>query len=180
MNMSHQPYETWLFDPGELTPQQSAELAAHLETCDECKQIQAAWLDVHQLIRRDAAVSVPAGFTQRFSASLPERKARERSRQIRRTLFLLGGGVILFSLVFLGIAIATISPADFLTRTVQALTAATETWDQIGLGIQFLLNLAPPIVPIFLGMALLGWVLILTMTWIFTMKRFSIKGEGNR
>jgi hypothetical protein len=82
--------------------------------------------------------------------------------------------------VFLGIAIATISPADFLTRTVQALTAATETWDQIGLGIQFLLNLAPPIVPIFLGMALLGWVLILTMTWIFTMKRFSIKGEGNR
>ncbi len=64
--MSHDPYDEWLLTDEELTEEQRQELDAHLETCEECRQIASAWQAVEtRLLSVPEAVPDP-GFTQRW------------------------------------------------------------------------------------------------------------------
>lgn len=178
--MSHQPFETWLFDPTDLTPEQSAELNAHLETCTECAQIQAAWESVAQAMQIEEEAPVPAGFTQRFMKSLPERKAMQRARQIRRTMFFLGGGTLLAMIFFLGYLVFSHTPVEFMMRIIQVLSGTADSLGRAQDVTRVFVSIAPQPVLIFLGLALASWVLILSLTWITAIVRFSVKGEGNQ
>lgn len=177
--MSHQPYETWLLEPEELTAQQAAELQAHLETCPECKQLDNAWRNVLGMIRSEPVVPAPAGFTQRWKADLGARKAEKQARQIRRTLFLMVAGIVVVTLGFVAYLAATMTPADIMVHGMRTITIVSSSTREAQQFLQYLLRITPPIIPIFLGLAAASWVLALSLTWVITVMRFSFKGEPN-
>ena len=178
--MSHQPYDTWLLNPEELTAQQAAELRAHLETCPECKQLNNAWGNVLGMIRSEPVVPAPAGFAQRWKADLEARKAKKRAQQIRRTFFLMIAGIVVISLGFIAFLAATMTPAEFMLHAVRTFTSVSTSAREAQQFVQYLLRISPPAVPILLGLAAASWVLVLSLTWLFTVMRFSIKGELNQ
>lgn len=178
--MSHQPYETWLLETEELTAQQAAELRAHLDTCPECKQLKNAWGNVLGMIRSEPVVPAPAGFAQRWKADLEARKAKKQARQIRRTLFLMVAGIAVISLGFIVFLATTMTPAEFMVHAMRTITTVSSSAREAQQFLQYLLRITPPVIPILIGLAAASWVLALSLTWLITVLRFSIKGEPNQ
>jgi hypothetical protein len=89
--MNHQQYEEWLFvyyddaamqRPDErLTPEQGAELGAHLKECADCRQLAQAWQAVDAHLRQAPSLEPAPGFTQRWQARLQADRQQVLRRQ---------------------------------------------------------------------------------------------------
>jgi hypothetical protein len=90
--MSHQPYETWLFDETELSREQAQALQAHLHECQQCRGLEKSWKTLDGKIQATPMVSPQPGFSQRWRASLAERRARQQMLQV--TLYRLFGRLL--------------------------------------------------------------------------------------
>lgn len=113
--MNHHTYEEWLFadlgrkrpEKGDLplTLEQKAALQEHLQTCESCRLLAAAWREVETDLW-DAPMAEPApGFTSRWQATLLiERKRLERRQSLAMLAFVVGAVVLLVgSLVVLSL-----------------------------------------------------------------------------
>jgi len=106
--MGHQPFELWLLEENSLTPSQKQELAAHLSTCAECRQLHLSLAAATGLVATAPLVSPSPGFTDRWRVTLVEHRARQHKRQTR--LFFLS--TILGALVALAALIGVLSLAN--------------------------------------------------------------------
>ena len=91
--MTHQAYLDWYFASLDsaseaLTPQQQAELVAHLDGCSECRQWEQTWQALERDLRQETQLAPQPGFTQRWQA----RQAAENKLRLQRQ------GIILFTL----------------------------------------------------------------------------------
>lgn len=116
--MSHQPFDTWVFEPGSLSPDDRRALQAHLETCAQCQRLERKWRAVHHELRAHPMASPAPGFTQRWQASLAERRARDQRRQAWKIFGILLGAATFILLLLASYEIATTSPAEWLTGAV--------------------------------------------------------------
>lgn len=174
--MSHQPYETWIFDPPEPGSEKDGELQAHLNDCTDCASLYHSWVGVQSLIRQEVEVSPPAGFTKRWMEDLPARKARQRRRQIRRALLWLGGSIFLLSLALLAYYFATMTPADISKAVVKFFVNTGQTLTGIRIIFEWILRVTPPAVAAGVSALLAGWVLLLIFTWAVIVHRLTRKG----
>ncbi len=106
--MNHQTFEEWLFtdlgrkrpEKGDLplTLEQKEALQEHLQTCESCRLLAAAWREVETNLW-DAPLIEPApGFTSRWQAAfLVERKRLERRQSLAMLAFVVGMVVLLIS-----------------------------------------------------------------------------------
>jgi hypothetical protein len=87
--MRHKPYENWILEGTSLSRSESILLTNHLKSCSQCQLLQSTWLaSEKQFI--DARMHAPQpGFTQRWQSHLIYRREHERSRQVRRNLFMI-------------------------------------------------------------------------------------------
>jgi hypothetical protein len=112
--MNHQLYQDWLFethdqssekDAESLTPQQEADLRAHLQSCQECGKLADSWREVEGQLRRTPEAAPEPGFTARWQARLEVDRLRLHRRQTLATLgFSVAGAFLLIgSLLVLGL-----------------------------------------------------------------------------
>ena len=172
--MSHQPFETWLLDESNHTQEQEAALQAHLANCAECRQIHAGWQEA-QLSLKSVRMAKPAsGFSQRFSASLAQRRAvQAHRRQIRNLILGLSLGLIATALILTAVLFTFSSPTEIFVNGVEVLMKGVNRWNQV----VHVLSAAMQH-PIFLVV----WILVtcgvsvLACGWLFTLWRISVQG----
>ena len=100
--MSHQPFENWLFSKESLTVDQLRDLQAHLGSCETCRQVESAWLEVHQQFKRVPAVLPSPEFSLRWQVHLAERRQKlHRRHSWTLFAFSLGSALLLFGLLAL-------------------------------------------------------------------------------
>ncbi len=172
--MSHQPFETWLLEENNRTPEQEAALQAHLLNCAECRQIHTGWQAASQSLN-SARIARPApGFTQRFSASLAERRAQQaHRRQIRNLILGLSLGLIATAVLLTAIIFTFTTPVELFVNGVEAVTVGVNRWNQISHVLSAAMQQ-----PIFLVV----WILVtcgvsfLACAWLFSLWRISVQG----
>jgi len=174
--MSHQPYETWLFDETELSREQAQALQAHLHECQQCRGLEKSWKTLDGKSQATLMVSPQPGFSQRWRASLAERRARQQMLQVRR-LFIGFLVASLFTLLLLVVVFfLTASPVNLLVAVFEGVTNLIIRGSQIQRVIVPWLETVPLIIPI------AGWVIIssvlslLSLFWIYSLWRFQSQG----
>lgn len=77
--MNHQPFENWLFSEDPLPPENKRELDEHIQTCDQCRDIQDAWFGVATLFQDVPDLEPAPGFVERWSNRLAVEKKLDQS-----------------------------------------------------------------------------------------------------
>jgi hypothetical protein len=101
--MDHQVYEDWLFidlDKTEktLTPEQEASLQEHLETCESCRLLAAAWQEMESQLSIASMLAPESGFAQRWQTRLEADLERlHRKQSVTVLAFSVGGAILLFA-----------------------------------------------------------------------------------
>jgi predicted anti-sigma-YlaC factor YlaD len=86
--MMHTPYEDWLLEAEDLSPELRAELDAHLEICAECKQLADGLGGLEPVLRRLTFAEPQPGFGMRFQERLAiDRERRHWLQNIAALLF---------------------------------------------------------------------------------------------
>jgi len=94
--MNHRTYEDWLFDSYDeekLPAQQDADLQVHLQDCEDCRSLAAAWEQVETELRRAPILAPRSGFALRWQASLEADRRRMHQRQTAAALIFTSFGV---------------------------------------------------------------------------------------
>jgi anti-sigma factor RsiW len=172
--MNHQPFETWLVDEVTITPEQETALQAHLEVCPHCRQIKTGWQAARSSLQTAPLVRPAPGFSQRFSATLAERRAREiHRRQIRRLILGLTLGLVISIGLLGGIIFSVASPVDLMVKGAGAVTGILSGFIRI----EHLLFSALQ-QPWVLGIWILATsgISILVVGWMITLWRISSQG----
>jgi hypothetical protein len=173
--MDHLPFEDWLLNEESLTPRQTRELSAHLQTCRSCSALAELDLALHSVRQAEPA----RGFTNRFQDRLAEHRQGMRRRNA------LGFSLMTLSVVgtFTGLAWPALrtafeSPVDVVSSWLSSLVglwASIHALIQAGL---VLLRVAPGFVPGYIWTVLLfgltGW----SVVWIFSLLKFTRIPQG--
>jgi hypothetical protein len=174
--MSHQPYDNWLYDEAELSNEQAHALQVHLQECRQCSEQYQAWKAVNAQFRSVQVESPLSGFSQRWRASLAERRLRQQARQIRQ-FFLVLLGAALFTLLLLVITLlVTTSPLNLLVSAYQSLIRLVIQGNHIQHVFLPLLGSLPPVIPIAAWIILSSIMGLLSILWVGSVWRISHLG----
>jgi hypothetical protein len=167
--MNHQPFENWLFDHKELSPLQHQQLKSHLEQCKKCQQLASAW----HLVERQIDLSTPAsprpGFTDRWCADLPARKAAHQKDDGRRWLIGLSSGAALTLLILIVLNSNTQSISHILGSVANLYTRLAAWISQIRNFIFILANTIPSYVWVAIIVALVSWLVVAGLVWTYAL-----------
>jgi hypothetical protein len=120
---NHQPFRDWLFTAEPLSEQENLQLIDHLNTCEACCQLSAAWRNVEKQFSVDAQVSPPAGFTERWQGVLTTDLDRKFRRQTVVTLAIFViGALMLFGLLSLFLFPVIQTPLPYLLTALYRVT----------------------------------------------------------
>jgi hypothetical protein len=97
--MKHKLYESWILDDSTLNKTEQQLLREHLKTCQQCQKLKTAWLESRNRIKSASIYQPQLGFRQRWLTMLSKRREFEKTRQVRRTLFIL---ILIMGMAFLG------------------------------------------------------------------------------
>jgi hypothetical protein len=182
--MNHQPFENWILAEEKLSPENSRALQDHLETCQQCQQLQSAWTGVVELFQEVPQVEPAPGFASRFQERLAverqiERTIRNRWQSI--IMLILICNVIAALVILLGTQFLTTfdSPLELFLSGVYRL-ASVVSWINVVQNIFFtLFKTATSIVPVglwaLLGIGSLGAGAI----WIISLTSFTVLPRRN-
>jgi hypothetical protein len=87
--MKHKPFDSWILNDPPINKAEQQELKEHLKICPQCNRLKTAWNESQILIKSARVYSPKPGFSQNWQTMLLKRREIERTRQVRRTLFLL-------------------------------------------------------------------------------------------
>lgn len=178
--MVHQPIEKWIIEGTPLTPEQQAQLEEHLRICKHCRELQRSLLEVDELLMQAEMLSPAEGFTQRFQATLAERKALKNRRQLRKFfLSLLGAAMVTFGAMGLYIAM-TSSPVEVVTRLLENSTRVLINLDQLERFVTTVFNTLPPYLSVGIWVVAASGLVLFTLLWIGALWRTSFQGVFNK
>jgi hypothetical protein len=173
--MEHQPFENWIIDELELTPEQNEALAAHTKVCSHCRILQTSLEQVRVQIETSPAAIPSPGFSQRFQKNLEERRLRQQLQIRRLFLFLvLGAGLSFFA--WLAVIVSTTSPADLLVAGVQTITQLFVNFDVFQQTFLTVIKSVPIVVPLALWIAITCSFVFLSLVWAISVWRISFQG----
>jgi len=178
--MNHQPYENWILDETQITPQEQDSLKQHVKECPECFQLYHSWNKVHAQIKSTPVKSAPAGFVKRWKTDFASRQKEQERRQARTLLISLasGAGAIMIALaVILLPEFSLISiTVGFLTTIVKLFSGIESLWSIVS----NLVASAPTITLIISGLLIAGWISLAAFAWGISLWRISTKGVNNK
>lgn len=93
--MKHKPYENWIVEETALSRNKAILLKNHLKKCPRCQQLQTAWRASEKQLRIAKIYAPKPGFTRRWQNYMIYRRNHERSKLVRRNLF-----IIIFLMIF--------------------------------------------------------------------------------
>jgi hypothetical protein len=174
--MNHQPYEDWILDEVQLTPQEQDSLNEHLKECHECFKLSHSWNKVRAQIKSEPVKPAPVGFVQRWNSNFADRQKQQERRQAR-TLFISlasGAGAIMIALaVILLPDFSFISLiVGFLSTIVKVFSGIESLWSIL----QSIVTTAPTITLVISGLLIAGWISLAAFAWGISIWRISTKG----
>jgi predicted anti-sigma-YlaC factor YlaD len=176
--MSHQPFETWMLDEIHLSLEQETSLQAHLASCLECRKIHHGWQVARQTLQTSRMVRPAPGFSQRFTTTLAERRARQaHQRQVRNLILGLSLGLIATAALLIVVIFSVSSPVDFLVRTTEVITSMIGWYNRASRALIALLQ-QPAILAVWI--LLTSGISLLAFGWLFTLWRISLQGAEQK
>jgi len=178
--MKHEPFVTWLVTEDPLPPEDAKQLKVHLKHCEDCRQLQAAWLNVEGVLGNGSLVSPSPGFVTRWQKRLEIELLEEkytRHRWQSWIFFILTFNVIVFLILALGFGFMTTynSPAEFILAYITRLSSLVSFINTIQNITLIMINTLVGLVP------QSWWILFMTGTglislfWIYAIQRISIQ-----
>lgn len=174
--MNHPLIDLWLHDPDGLSAEQSGQLHAHLQTCQECARIYASWQASTRLMQNAGQAHAPQGFAARFQASLAERRRKKQLRQVRIFMLVLLGAILAASILLLLRFFGDHSPVQVLSQGIHFLSTAPARLLEVRYIAAFWLGEIPPVYLICAAFILSGWTLILLLSWALALLRITHQG----
>jgi len=173
--MNHRPFEDWMLDDTDLTPEQKLELQAHLRVCAQC----AALTDVNLVLREARVISPAAGFTARFHVRLTAQRQAQRKRMVWGFLILVISGVSILSwFAWPLLRVVLDSPVEALSTWLSYLLSLWFWLQAVGEAGAVLLRVIPTFVPPYFwplaALAFIGWSLL----WALSIWRFAKIPQG--
>ena len=173
--LTHQPFNDWLFTDEPLTVDHTRQLQDHLHTCEHCRKQQLAWLGVQHLVRATGQVAPAPGFAFRWQTRLVARRL-ERQHRIAWWFFLLVSTLALGLIALLGwqVVQAYAGPEQILAGvmlvTSRAYMLVENAWISAGAIGRFL----PPLS--FVGlMFFTGLVTMLCVLWVVVYRQLTVR-----
>jgi hypothetical protein len=177
--MSHQPFETWIFEPEELSQDEREQLQSHLDTCNECRQLKAAWQNANVKFEVKAMVAPAPGFTQRWESGLERRQVElqtNQSRQARRFLLYLGLSNALAIITFLFLSIMKGAFLGWIINVFQELVEISSLLSGLVKTATSLLAAMPDYLSFATWLAVTCGLCILTVIWVYSLWRTTFRG----
>jgi anti-sigma factor RsiW len=174
--MSHQPFETWILDHESLPLTDRRTLQAHLDTCQQCQRLHRKWNGVRQELHARRMAAPAPGFSQRWKASLTERRAQAQRKQAWRVFGILLGAALLIFLLLAIYMMASTSPTDWLIALVQTLATSSGLINLAIYAVQTWLSSTPLAVNVVLWIYLTITFCLLSLVWVLVLWRTNIVG----
>jgi predicted anti-sigma-YlaC factor YlaD len=175
--MSHQPFESWLFEDEALEESDAEALRAHLAICQACRSLSEAWGEMEGLLR-SSALDMPApGFAGRWQGRLAAETVRRQRRQALASLGLTAGtGLVISAALAVQVFSLMQSPARvavWIAENVSAFAAQLfllrEALADLAGGVPVFLASAWP----FAGLAVLA---LMGALWLLSIYRYAFQG----
>jgi hypothetical protein len=165
MESKHQSFKNWITSEEPLAVEQSQELNAHLEACEECRQFDSAWHSIRRTMHAAEMVSPAIGFSARWQERQAADRLFRRKRQTRRFLAI---SVSIAALLFILLSIQVIdmlrNPETVgmvvLMRILSILSYAQATQEFL---VSLIASLAK--LPVLVYVLLVGFVSMLCVIW---------------
>jgi anti-sigma factor RsiW len=177
--MTHRPFDDWLFEPQELSPEEDQALQDHLAVCPDCRALAGAWQSIAGGLMAAEPADPQPGFVTRWQARLAQAKARRKQRR---------SWVVLGAIVFGAVLLAPFFGLRLWALLDSPTTAALE-WlaylQSLSDGMQGLLGFLAIVVRALRDVHLLWWValgvlaLSLSGLWTGLLYRFAFKSVPN-
>ncbi len=121
--MSHQPFETWLFEEDALEESEARALREHLVECAACRSLGEAWEEMGGLLGSSPIAAPAPGFADRWRGRLAEDRDRLRRRQAWAVLgFTAAAGVAAAAGMVIEVLSLLDSPARLALRIFEAIS----------------------------------------------------------
>lgn len=171
---NHLPFDDWLLSAEPLNAEEQAALQRHLQTCDHCRQLVAAWDEVERQLRAAPMLAPASGFTSRWLQRMEtERLNIQRRQTLAILLFSTGGAALLLaSLVLLAVPIFQASHLTFWTwvyRVMSFVSLAGGAQEVLGTFLRTLFQVVPPA----WWILLLGLASQLSVIWFVTLRQLT-------
>jgi len=175
--MSHQPFESWLFEEQALEESEGEALRQHLFECEACRSLSEAWDDLGGLLRASGLAAPTVGFSGRWRARLAQDRERRRRRQAWWVLGLTAGSGLAASLALALQAAALLrSPALLAVRFVEGVSAFAADVFLLREAIASVAESLPSFLTSSWPLVSLGVLVLLGGVWAFSIYRYAFQG----
>ena len=178
--MNHQPFEHWILDDIQITPQEQELLDQHLKECPECYQLHKSWHKVQTQIQSTQVKPAPAGFMNRWKNDFALRQKEQERRQARTLLISLTSGIgavaIAMAIIFLPDFSLISLAVSFLTTVIKLFSGIESLWSIL----RSLITTAPTITLVISGLLTAGWISLAAFAWGISIWRITAKGAQNK
>jgi predicted anti-sigma-YlaC factor YlaD len=165
--MSHQPFEKWLFSEESLEPEQSESLNAHLDQCEDCREMSMAFDQVIDVISTSRSPDPAPGFTQRWYQHL---SAYRQKRQQQRIWLIVLGVFAIATLILLALFFLNLTNFNWtygLGQFIANFSLVAARGSQVLRAARSITSAFPILIPIMIvfGVGSLSAAAALTVTW---------------
>lgn len=178
--MNHQPYEDWILDELQLTPQEQDSLSQHLKECPECYKLSHSWNKVQTQLRSTPVKSAPDGFISRWKTDFAARQKAQERRQARTLLISLTSGALAIAIA---LAVILLPDFSFISLTVGFLTTVIKIFsgiESIWSVASNIVDSAPTVSLVIGGLLIAGWISLAAFVWGISIWRITTKGVKNK
>jgi len=172
---NHQPFETWIFSEETLSASEAQALQAHLQHCEDCRQLSNAWQEVETQFRLAPPLKPAPGFTQRWQVRLAaDQRRAQRWQTLSILLFSVGGAMLLFVLLGMTVFPLLRSPVPVAMVLVYQLTVLVSqisgTASVLITVVDTLIGVVPPSLWAGIGVALS----LLFALWVVSLRKLTV------
>ncbi len=174
MANNHLLIEEWLLSAANLTPQEHAQLQEHLNSCEFCRQLSAAWQEVEVQLKAAPTRSPQPGFTLRWQSRLAQEQQR-RQRLLTAYMLAFGVGVALSLVLLLGLLAFPVirNPLPYLMVWSYQLTTSFYFFSGVGRALGTVARTLFGLVPGSLWAAMLVALGSLMVIWIVAFRKLT-------
>lgn len=164
---THLPFEDWVLDRNDLSPEEEQTLQEHLQDCPSCREFAESLWEMESRLKAQTILSPEPGFSQRWQARLAQERARIQMRQTHFFLAVTLGGAVLL-LLAMGILLIPVlrSPYPYLLAIAYQLTQVISFINGTVDVAMSLIGAILKVVPPFIWIGLFGVATFLMVLWL--------------
>jgi len=172
--MNHLPYKEWLLSEASLNDEQNKALQEHLRSCEACRQIEPAWINVQVLFKKIPSAQPLPGFAMRWQTHLVKHRLQRQRKLAWLILSVIAGiAVVLITLIGLQFVEMVNSPGNLILMWISRLTGVLSIYMTLEHFFNSL-SLYIPSIPWLLMIFGIGFISFMSVLWLATLRRLTV------